>query len=146
MGVGRYFGRKLKFMVNVPQWMALDELKFHGRNVYHIARSAFTPQQPERHESFEEAVARMHLTEQDIKKRQQYFFWMSMCYLAVALVLGAYVVYLLWHHHIVAAMLATLLTLLTLALMYRESFYQMQMKRRKLGCTFKDWLNQFKLR
>ena len=146
MRVTRYFGRKLKFMVNVPQWMGLGELKHHGLNIYNVVRSAFTPQQAEHRESFEEAVARMGLSEQDLVTRQKYFFWMSLCYLAVALALLCYVGYLVWHHHFIAALLSSLLTILALALMYRESFYAMQMKRKKLGCTFRDWLNQFSWR
>lgn len=144
MKVTRSIGRKLKFLVDVPTWVGWRELKFHAANVRDIVRLGFKPKLAERRESFEEAVERLKLSEADLERLMRSFFWTMCLYLAAATALFAYAVYLFLEGHVMAALLDVLIMCLALSFAFRESFFRFQVQQRRLGCTVRDWLNQFK--
>ena len=140
MKVTRYIGKKLKFMVDFPSWMSWHEVRGHGSNIYQVALAAFTPQAKTRHESFEQAMARMKITETKLQQRARHILMTMVVYVAALLALLAYVMVLFGKGHLAAGLLGCAVMSVPAILVYRESFYYMQIKQRRLGCTFKDWL------
>lgn len=136
----RGIGKVVKPVVNFPAWMGWRQIAGTGRDIKDLGKALLTKSTAKQSETFAEAMQRLHLSEQDIQQRAKLFFRMSCFYCAVAVALFIYVVYLLYTAHFAAAFLSLLLTVLSLALAFRQNFWYFQIKQRRLGCTVKEWL------
>lgn len=132
--------KKKSTYFGIPRLMGLSFLVSFNKNLAKNARGIFKPQQAKRQETFEEAASRLKLTEVDIQRRMREFLHLAIGFAALALLVLAYTVYLFWCGDIAAGMLGSLVTLITLTQVFRYHFWYFQMKKRKLGCTFKEWL------
>jgi intracellular multiplication protein IcmV len=65
---------------------------------------------------------------------------MSILYFIAGLLFLTYTLYMILHLHL-GMILGLLVTALMMLFAYREHFWYFQMKTRKLGNTFKDWLS-----
>jgi intracellular multiplication protein IcmV len=93
-----------------------------------------------RRETFEEALQRLNLTEDQLKERMRTCLIMSCLYSFAALCFFIYSIYMIIHLHL-GMILGILITILMAVFAYRESFWYFQMKTRKLGNTFQDWVS-----
>ena len=139
----RGIGRVLKPLVNFPAWMNWQGLKENHQKIKRLAQIVLTPQRVQTtQETFAEAVARLGLDEATITARQQYFKQLAMCYLVLAALLFAYMLYLAI---IVQTFLGVLMTLVAiwvvLVLAFRQHFWYIQMKVRRLGLNFTEWFS-----
>lgn len=139
----RAVGRVLKPLVNVPAWIGWQSLKEDQARLRRLAKSVLTPEETltERHrESFEEAVARLGMSEAAISARQRYCKRLATLYVCIALVLLFYAFYV-WI--VFGAFFGFLMTLIAvwiaLALGFRQHFWYTQMKVRRLGLSFREW-------
>jgi intracellular multiplication protein IcmV len=131
----------LKSWINVRAWVGYDEIKSNTQNVISAVKTVYSTKTPvARTETFEEAIARMGLTEETLDKRKKYFLHFSMFYSLVALALITYAVIMFFTSHSIVGLLSLLLVGIMLLYAYHEHFWYMQMHKRRLGCTFKDWL------
>jgi len=131
-------------MVDVPRWVGYSEIKKSTKNLVGLAKAVFIPPKAEHNETFEEAVKRLQMNEDAVNKRMKQYLNMALVYMGVAVLLFAYMLYMLFHGHLLATMVSLVLTALSLTYALREHFWYMQMKRRKLGCTFQDWVGFIK--
>ena len=136
----RRIRRVLKTFFNVKRWMAAPQIAAGGRAVGRSAKNLFTTHKAKRIETFEEAVERLNLTEDDLIKRSRHFLRLAYAYALLALLLIIYAIFLSITGHILA--LFSSIALITLVSTYalREHFWYMQMKKRKLGCSLWDWV------
>lgn len=142
MKVIRGVGKLVKPFVNFPSWMGLRQLSASGKGIANTAKSIYQPGDPNRvirKETFEQAVERLHLSEQDLQQRMKTFWNMTLVYLFVALGLFGYGASLCVDGYFAAGFLSFILTVLALSLALRQHFWYFQIKRRKLGCTMKEW-------
>ena len=113
------------------------------RNAEEIATAAkkilVPTQKPEKTESFEQALARLNLTQADLKEKQKNFLRLAFTFAAVAGVILTYAVYLLFFGSFNAFMLAFIVSLIALSFAFRFHFWWFQVKKRKLGCSIKEW-------
>lgn len=131
-------------LLNVRKWSSYDDVKSSAvvltnlvKDLYGLNKRNTTPQI----ESFSAAIQRLRLNENDIQQRTRYFLYYAICYFLVALALLAYTIYLmLGNGTILAVLVSFVLTALMLVYSFREHFWYMQMKKRKIGCTMKEWL------
>ena len=135
---GKRFGRTF---LNFSAWMGTDTLRGYGAYINQSAKRIMKPAQAEVEETFEEAMKREGLTEADIQKRQKHCFNVAIAFLGLGVAVFAYSIYLLWNGHLMALLLGVGVTGLSLVQAFRYHFWYFQMKQRKLGCTFKEWLN-----
>ena len=132
----------LKSFVDIRSWSSYDELSNNTKNVLGSMKKFFVRDNKERfHETYEEALSRLNLTEQDQITRKRYFLLFSLFYFAVAIALIYYGFSMLIGHHLFAMVVSFILAFITLILAYRESFWYMQMSKRKLGCKFSEWIS-----
>lgn len=141
MKIVRGLGKAFKPLVNFPAWMGWKQLSQTGKDISSNAKELLTPQKATRQETFDAAVRRLGLSEQDIQQRMKAFKKMALLYSVIALGLAGYCIYLVIFAHVAAAFLTLILVTLALTLAFREHFWYFQMKNRRLGCTIKDWLN-----
>ena len=92
-------------------------------------------------ETFEEAIARMNLTEADLKDRQKMFLMQTFVYLGVGLCVLGYAIWLAFQGYITGMLVTFLVALLAFSYAFRSHFWLFQLKKRKLGCTFKEYLD-----
>ena len=130
-----------KPFVNVHEWIGLRSIKFMTKGVANAVKVTFATDKPQQQETFEEAVTRLKLSPGAIEQRKQSF-------LRIALVMGIlgvfclfYMLYLLWSGYLGAGCFALVVAMIVFAYAYRFHFWYFQLKSKKLGCTFKEWLN-----
>jgi intracellular multiplication protein IcmV len=130
-------------LLNIRKWSSYDEVKVSALAITHSIKDLYGVGRgnAERVESFDAAVQRLQLTEDDIKKRTRSFLYSSLVYFFIALALFAYTIYMMSvSRAIFAIVVCFILILLMLVYSFREHFWYMQMKKRKVGCSFKEWI------
>ncbi len=134
--------RSFKSLVNVRRWLAFDEVKGHGRMIVSLVKglTKFKKEPSLPDETFEQAMARLGLSEQDIKQRMKVRLHLVAIYLLIAFVLFIYMMYSFIKGHFLAGFFSTLLIALMSAYAFREHVWYTEMKYHKLHCTFKEWL------
>lgn len=132
--------RSIKSMFDVKRWVAWDDVKSTSKGVWKLGKDLFEPQVAEHHETFDEAVQRMQMTEKDILERKTGFLRLALIYLVMALALFIYTVYIFISGHFFTSILCLTLTVLILVYAYKEHFWYTQIKHRKFGLKFKEWL------
>lgn len=133
-----------KRSVNIPAWIGYKQLAATTKEFAGVIKNTFTAAEPlieSQKESFEEAMARLQLTEQGLKQRIKFLTFFSVFWLVLSLGVLAYGIYLAevgtWYSFVACVAI----TLVCLAQAFRYNFWLFQMKQRRLGCTFQDWLN-----
>lgn len=125
---------------NINKWIAWRDIAVSSKIFFSIARGVLKrPTVKISEETFEEAVQRLHLTEEDIKTRQKVLFRNTIIFLIMSGLLLIYTIYLLSTLHIIAFLMSLLLNILIFTFAYREHFWYTQIKYRKLGLDFKTW-------
>jgi intracellular multiplication protein IcmV len=139
-------GKALKPFVNFPSWMGWKQISQTGQGIKGLATSIFSRPESKRVETFEEAIARLGLDEETIQRRSRGFLKSALIYLLFALGIFAYTVFLMiTTSYILAILFSLVLSLFILTLAFRQHFWYFQMKVRRLGCSFEDWV-KFTLR
>ncbi len=127
--------------VRVDRWMSYDLLKNTSQNTYRIAEDLIRTKQATYLETFEEAMARQGLTEEDINARKKEFTRLTYTYVTLALILLGYCGYMIFEKSLFGSSISFLLVLYCLTQAFRFHFWLFQLRERKLGCTFQEWLN-----
>lgn len=142
MGVLRRAGKIVKPFVNVPHWMGLSQIISQGKWIGRLAKdlTSTSKQTSITSETFDEAVNRYHLSEEELQRRQQNFLLLSIIYLIFAITVLIYVIYLVFYGTFLGCLMGLSVFVLALAFAFREHFHYFQMKERRLGCTLKDWV------
>lgn len=130
----------LKPFFEIPRWIGTSTIKRNATIIREQAIEVTRVRQSTRKETFDEAIARFGLTEQDILLRQHAFLRLALTFAGVGALVLCYAMYLLWCDYAIAGMIAFVVGLLSLGYAFRYHFWFFQTKHRKLGCTFKDWL------
>ncbi len=133
-----------KFMFDIPTWVGSDFIMDSTHwLIDRIKRVFFSSRWGEGvfHETFEEATHRLNLSEQDLVKQQKNFYQASFLFLGLAILTIFYFAFL-WHRSSWLVLLVTLIVFVLFLLQaYFYSYWCFQIKRRRLGNTFRDWFN-----
>jgi intracellular multiplication protein IcmV len=140
MKVTRAVGRVFKPLVNFPRWMGLSQIWRQGQGIYRMIQDMRRPEQPIVRETFEEALKRLNISESDLKERMKFTYRFALIYTFFGLIFLAYTIYMIFHG-LLGSILGLLITALLFTFAYREHFWYYQMKVRRLGCSFREWLN-----
>lgn len=143
MAKGVRTGMKWAFkpFVNVHEWIALGTLLQTFRGLFSSINDTMKPAAPGTAETFDEALARLGIPPTRVQALQRYFFKMAFLMAFLGLLAVLYVLYLLFAGFFGVSIFAFLIALIMFAYAYRYHFWYFQLKSRKLGCTFREWLN-----
>ncbi len=72
-------------------------------------------------------------------QRQKAFGRLAAFYLFVVCCLGMYAIYLWYQHAFLAILMTAILMLVATSFAFKEHFWYMQMRQRRLGLTLKEW-------
>jgi intracellular multiplication protein IcmV len=135
-------GKIVKPFVNFPKWLDTKGLKKNNETLYGFAKDIAKPElRPVSQESFDEAMVRLQLTEQDVATRRAFFLRMAIFYAVFAVAVFSYGIYLFFSlGDVFPLIMALAVTAAALALWFKHHFWYIQMKQRRLGLTFDDWL------
>lgn len=141
--VFRSIGKVFKPLVNFPLWLGWKQISSSTKDIKETAEFIFNKSDPKekKKETFEQAVYRLRLDEKDIHRRAMNFLRLAIFYLVFSFVLFIYAIYLfLETSHLLAVAMTFALSIVLLAYAYREHFWYFQLKKRKFGCTLKEWV------
>lgn len=133
--------------VNVKAWVGADNIKRSTMTLRDIFTTFFFAGRAKKGAetqtlSFDEAMKEYGLSEEDVKKKMKYSLLMLRLYIIFFVLMVVYTLYLLLvQDQLKAALFDFILVLVLTSFMFKESFNYFQMKRRRLGCTFKEWLS-----
>ena len=135
-------GRVVKPFVNFPAWMGWKYLSANNERLKKLASTLYpSTKEKIQPETFESAMIRLELNEFDLKLRQQHLGRMAKLYTVLAILIFAYAVYLLVHVGTwIGFLTANVLTIAVLAIAFKNHFWYTQIKERRLGLRFWDWL------
>ncbi len=103
----------------------------------------FVPQgKADKGESFDAAIARMNLSDQDLQAKQSALYRLSILMCTAAIFIFGYAIYHLYYGSYRAVIISFILMLIALALAFRYHFWYFQIKTRKLGCSISEWYRQ----
>ncbi len=141
MKIGRTIKNIVKPHVDAPTWVDLNFLSKSITSLVELGNGLIIPQKATYQETFDEAVTRLNLTEEDIQKRLKQFERLQVFFLLLILFALSYCIYLLIEGTFTGALLCLSVVVITFSQVFRYNFWAFQLKQRKLGCTFKEWIN-----
>jgi len=135
------FRRLTKQVFNIKQWLGYDLIRGSGNDVYRLYRSMVTVQRPRIQETFEEAVLRNGLTERDLAARYQSLQRSTYLYGTLCLASLIYAGFAGHRYGPARLLVGLVFSFVLFAFYFRESFWLMQLRHRRLGHRFRDWLS-----
>lgn len=130
---------------DVPRWINAKQYIDTNKTLYSKIKDTFRIDQAEREETFDAAMARLRVSEQDLQERflaNQRGLTIMLAFILLLCLYSFYLIYL-------GAIAGTLIILAVIALSavraFQYSFWNFQIKNRKLGCSFKNWWQKSKV-
>lgn len=143
MGLKNATKKTFSLGFNPLRWVGFEQLKANGSLLKNMVNRYFEPSEAKKStkpETFETCMKRYKLTEEDLQKKIKFTRLFVFVCLGASLLMLGYTFYLFSSHLFLGGFVAFTLTLLLWAYAFREHFNYFQMKQRRLGCTFKEWL------
>lgn len=116
-----------------------DRVKNYTQYLSDLAKVYFVPSSSTTQNSFEDARAKLNLTDDDLQEKQRALRRLSMLMLILALLFLAYAIYQFIYGSYLGGIPSCTLCCIALALAFRYHFWAFQIQSRKLGCTFSEW-------
>ena len=127
---------------NVRNWLDFDRLKAFTLYLWNGFKRMFVPQSKEASETFDEALKRMNINENDLQNKKKALYRLSILMCVFAACVFIYAVYHIFFGGIKAVLLSFVLMAIALILAFRYHFWYFQIKERKLGCSIQEWYRQ----
>lgn len=136
------FGLKSTFksLVNVKAWVGWRSLSTNGRYVASLYSKLLTaPTVSPVKETFEEAQKKYGYTEEFLAQQLQQFRFAARLYLVVFCGGLLYLAWLCFYKYYMGAIVMVPMNFMLFSFYFRESFWAMQIERRRLGMSAIDW-------
>lgn len=128
------------FNFRVKEWFGTDTIVSNFQNIRDTFKNTFTQQQAELSETFEEAMVRLNLTEQDLNERKKEFRRLFIIFSIISVLIFVYSVMIaVTKHNIGGFFMGFAITLYALSHAFKYHFWLYQINKRKLGCTVREW-------
>lgn len=140
-GTKKVFGHVVNFKVH--QWVDSNYHKNVFKYLADYTKSVFSKDEKITPETFEQAIDRLQITEVDLANRKKEFTRLFIIFLVISLSLFSYTMFItIKYSNIYSFVLGIGVTVLSLANTFKYHFWLTQINKKKLGLTFKEWLNQ----
>lgn len=130
----------IKPLVDVPKWVGYRQLVKTHRSLFSFAKKFFIPEQASTQESFQAALGRLKLNEADLAQRMKEFARLMWIWILLFLISIAYSIHLLLENSLRGFFPCLGVSVIILTQIFRYHFWIFQIKQRRLGCGFRDWL------
>ena len=122
-------------------WLDTDRLKGFSIYIQEMFSKLFVLQSQQADESFLVVKERLKLDDAALLKRQKKLFSLSLFMLFLAFLILGYIFYQAVYGSFVGVILSVVVMLIALALAFRYHFWYFQLKRKKLGCSLREWFS-----
>lgn len=143
MAVRDYLKISRKTFFNPRGWFNYDEFVNQNRALWGVIKGIVVPPQadtPATQETFEQAMQRQGMTEADLQESIKSYRLFVMIFMLLASLAFIYAFFLLFGYHTLSGwLLAMCVCALLLAQAFKYDFWSLQLRRRKLNLTFKEW-------
>lgn len=129
------------FNFKVKDWVDYDNIKRNSKFIANSAKDVFTPESAEHTETFEEAIKRQNITEEDLKERVKLMSRYLLLFLTLSGLIFAYSIYLAVMGNVLGFCIGFSLTIFSCTQAFKYHFWIFQIRKRKLGCTLNEWLD-----
>ncbi|MDQ8039612.1 MAG: type IVB secretion system protein IcmV [Rickettsiella sp.] len=130
----------IKPLVDVPKWIGYRQLVKTNRLLFSFVKKFFIPDQTKTQESFQTALDRLKLTEVDLGQRMKEFSRLMWIWIFLFLISISYSIHLLRQNSLRGFFPCLGVSIIILTQVFRYHFWIFQIKQRRLGCSFRDWL------
>jgi hypothetical protein len=118
-----------------------EDVKNQNKTIVSIVKSLFIKDTNAKQETFEQALNRLGLTREQADKMASHYRWYALAFLLFGIVLFTYAFYLLFMYFSISGWLLSLAaTTLCLAYAFSFDFWSYQIRVRKLGVPFNEWM------
>lgn len=119
-----------------------QDVKNQSKTIWGTLKGLFIKPRPENQESFEQAMQRLKLSIEDADNIANRYRRYALIFLLFGVILFTYAFYLLFEYFSVTGwLLALAATTLCLAYAFNYDFWSYQIRIRKLGVSFNEWLD-----
>lgn len=140
MAIRDIFKISRKTFLNPSAWIDMDSLRLYNNTLKRFLTPLFIPAKPQIEETFEQAMERQGVTEEDIQSAQKNYYNYAILFVIISCLAVLFGFYLLFMHGTFAGwLLSFAAAALFLAQAFKFHFWYFQIKHRKLGCTFQEW-------
>ena len=140
MSQGRGLRSYMSKTFNIYQWAGGESLITTGKGIRELFRSMTAVKRSVRKETFAQAIVRLNLTPKDIEDKQRQYRMTSSIY-GVFFIFGlVYSALLFKRSSWGTGIMGLSYSFLMFGFFFRESFWYMQVKSRRLGMTLSDWV------
>lgn len=141
MKVTQAVKRVVRPFVDFPTWIGYQQLVEMSRGIGIILQRLFIPQKAEQEESFDDALRRLQISEHALKQKARSLNYLTFLWFAIGIIVIIYGFYLVgagsWHGFIACVAI----TSIAFTQSFRCNFWLFQIRQRRLGVSFKEWLN-----
>lgn len=140
MAIRDAFKVSRKTFFNPRAWLGYDSLKDQTRTIRGFVKEAITVRKPDITESYDEALKRLDMKEEDARKAGRTYLIYALIFFFLGVLDFIYGCYLIFHHGaFLGLVLALAVCTLLLAQAFRYHFWYFQIRSQRLGCTFQEW-------
>jgi intracellular multiplication protein IcmV len=145
MGVMKIVKKGVSAGWNVSAWVGAKNIKQNSLLLKDLAQAAFATDKTSqanapKKETFAQAVRRLNLTEEALKRRIKSSTLIIRFCGALIIPMLIYTLYMFKSGFYLSSFVCLMLTFLAAAYTFREHFNRYQMLQRRLGCTFEEWV------
>ncbi|MES2203765.1 MAG: type IVB secretion system protein IcmV [Pseudomonadota bacterium] len=127
---------------DVPRWVNAKQYVQTNKTLYAKIKDVFRIAKAQREETFEAAMHRMNLTEQDLKERMAANQRGIIILLSFIGILCLYGFFLMFKGAVAGTFVVLAVIALSAVRAFQYSFWNFQIKNRRLGCSFQEWLSR----
>ena len=140
MNQGRGLRSYISRTFNVYEWAGGQSLINTGNGIKGLFKAMTVVKKSARKETFSQAIVRLELTPKDIEEKERQYRMTSSIY-GIFFIFGlVYSVLLFQRSSWGAGVMGLSYSFLMFGFFFRESFWYMQVKNRRLGMTLFDWV------
>lgn len=129
-------------ILNVRYWFDWDRVKAATSYIVQGVKNMFIPKKSSETQSFEDAKTNLEINDESLLQKQQALLRLSYLMVIIACAIFIYAFYQLFWGSFKATLISLVVTLIALSLAFRYNFWHYQIKSRKLGCSFNEWVKK----
>lgn len=134
-----FFTKGLHFRID--KWMSIDTIQDTTYRLKQIVVDLAVPKKATRSETFDEAMDRLGLNEDDLAQRKKEWTQLYISFLIIGLTIIGYGAFMLFKGHPWVTLISAFLCMYAFGQAFRFHFWLFQLKNRRLGCSVKEWWN-----
>lgn len=145
MALRDVFKISFKTFFNPLGWLDYENLKNKTLLIYNLIHDYYTiPVTATHKETFDQAMERLKLTKKAINQMHTQYRLIALFFAIIGFVLFGYAFYILFRYHFITGwLLGIAASCFSFSIAFKYDFWALQIKRRTLGLTLKDWKSHY---